>query len=111
MTARDDLADALLRWRKAAGLTQDQAADKLRVDASQISRWENAKQLPRMKRSKDLARIYGVDLATVREKIGLADEENLDEANQALAMVAGLSERVDMMQQAMAEILRRLPER
>lgn len=110
MSARDDLASSLRAWRKKAGLQSQQAAEALGVDPSQVSRWENGKQLPRQQRSKDFALIYNVDRATVSEMICNAIEEELGDANRALSVVAGLSERVEMMQSAMTEILRRLPE-
>lgn len=111
MTPRDNLANALRTWRKTAGYTQEKAAAALGVDPSQLSRWENGKQLPKQSRSKEIARIYGVDRAVVSDTICAATEDELVDANRALAVVAGLSERVEMMQSAMAEILRRLPER
>jgi transcriptional regulator with XRE-family HTH domain len=109
MTAREDLATALRTWRERAGLSRQAAAEALRVDPSQVSRWENGKQLPKQNRAVDFADIYGVDRCEVREKIGVASEEDLAEAGKALAMVSRLSRRVEMIQTALDEIVRRLP--
>lgn len=108
MTARDELASALKTWRKQAGYAQaKQAAEALEVDPAQLSRWENGKQLPKQQRSKDFARVYKVDRAVVSEMICSAVEEELGDANQALAVVSGLVERIDTMQAALDELLRR----
>lgn len=109
MGAREELADALRAWRKNAGRTQEQAAEDLGVDPSQLSRWENGKQLPKQNRAKDFARVYRVERADVSEKLGAAHEEDAAEGQQALKLVATLNERVATMQKAVDEILRRLP--
>lgn len=109
MSAREDLADHLRAWRKQAGLTQEQAAEALGVDPSQLSRWENGKQLPKQNRSRDFAHVYQVDRALVSEKLGAAHEEDAGEGRQALKLMATLSDRVATMQKALDEILRRLP--
>lgn len=109
MSARDALADALRTWRHDIGLTQEQAAAALRVDASQLSRWENGHQLPKAHRARAIADAYGVDRATVSDMVAAAHEEDAGEATKALTIVASLRQRVDMLQVALDEILRRLP--
>lgn len=111
MSAREALADALRNWRHDAGMTQEQAATALKVDASQLSRWENGHQLPKAQRGRDIARAYKIDKGYVSEMMAAAHEEEAGEATRALAMVASLGKRVDMMQAALDEILRRLPPR
>ncbi len=110
MNARENLAVALRKWRHDANLTQEQAATALKVDPSQLSRWENGRQLPKAQRCRDIARVYRVDKGHVSETIASAHEEEAGEATKALTMVASLSRRVDMLQEALNEILRRLPQ-
>lgn len=109
MGAREDLADDLRAWRRNAGLTQEAAAEALGVDPSQLSRWENGKQLPKQNRAKDFARVYRVDRADVSDRLGAAHEEDAADSQQALKLVAALNARVATMQKALDEILRRLP--
>lgn len=109
MGAREELADVLRAWRKGARLTQEQAAEALNVDPSQLSRWENGKQLPKQNRAKDFAGVYRVDRAEVSERLGAAHEEDAAEGRQALKMMATLNDRVATIQKAIEEILRRLP--
>lgn len=109
MGAREDLADVLRTWRKQAGLTQEEAAEALGVDPSQLSRWENGKQLPKHNRSKALAAVYRISRADISERLGAAHEEDAGESKQALKQVATLNARVASIQKALDEILRRLP--
>lgn len=109
MGAREELAESLQVWRKNASHTQESAASELDVDPSQISRWENGKQLPKQTRAKDIARVYGIDRAEVSEKIGAAHEEVAVEGEQAMSAIPMLAERIAAMQRALDEVLRRLP--
>lgn len=109
MSARDALAEGLRTWRRDAGLTQEQAAASLKVDPSQLSRWENGKQLPKAQRCREIARAYRIDKGHVSEMVAAAHEEEAAEATKALTGLPALARRVDMLQAALDEILRRLP--
>lgn len=53
---------SFLRARNRAGLTQAQAAEKLGVDQSAICHWENGHNLPRLRRLKQIADLYGCEV-------------------------------------------------
>lgn len=48
--------------RKAAGLTQTEAADALRVTSESIGRWERGQNEPGLSQTAHLAELYGVSL-------------------------------------------------
>lgn len=47
------------KYRKAAGLTQEQLAKKMNVDQSAVSYWESGRTRPLRKSWKKLARVLG----------------------------------------------------
>ncbi len=66
----------LRELRKATGLTQEQAAEKLGVSGRTISRWETGAYMPDISMLVDIAEMYGVD---VREIIdGERKEEKMN---------------------------------
>jgi transcriptional regulator with XRE-family HTH domain len=118
MTAHEDLARYLYTCRKTAKLTQEVVGEALEIDPSQVSRWEKGKQLPRQSRAAALAKLYDVDLAEMREKIGAAYEEEVEDlaserevTDGALSAVEQLTERLESLQPMFEELLRRLPPR
>ena len=59
----------LCELRKACGLTQMEVADRLQVDQTTVSKWENGEALPRADMLFCIARVYGVkvdDIALTR---------------------------------------------
>ena len=112
MSAREDLGIYLRACRRSAGSRQIDAATALGVDASQISRWENGRQLPLQSRAKDLARVYGADLEEMRAKIGAAWEEDADERAHAVDVMVetvnrSLSAMVPLLEEILKEVRRR----
>ena len=51
-------AENLRNARKAAGLTQEQAAAALGIPQSQIAKWETGKRIPKLPALKKLAALY-----------------------------------------------------
>ncbi|MFB7126185.1 helix-turn-helix domain-containing protein [Kitasatospora sp. NPDC056273] len=55
----------LVRWRRAAGLTQEQLAELLNVSLSTVRRWERGHDKPRPWRYPPLARVLKIKVADV----------------------------------------------
>lgn len=62
MTVRDTLAQNLASYRKAAGLTQTEAAEKLHAKKTTISSWERGQSQPDADRLVEICAIYRVSL-------------------------------------------------
>ena len=58
----DILADNLVYYRKAKGLTQIQLAEELHYSDKSISKWERGEGLPDVLILKSLAEFYGIDV-------------------------------------------------
>lgn len=56
------IGDRIQRARVQAGLTQDQAAERLKVSRQTISNWENDKTLPDVAMAREIGQVYGVGL-------------------------------------------------
>ena len=54
------IADNLLKYRKKAGITQVELAEKLMYSDKNISRWERGESIPEVTTLKRLANLYGV---------------------------------------------------
>ena len=79
------LGEKIKNSRKAAGLTQEQLAEKLNVSRQAITKWESDKGIPDISNIKMLAKTLNVsidyllddgtdlDMSIIREKINLAD--------------------------------------
>jgi transcriptional regulator with XRE-family HTH domain len=69
------VASNLIKYRKEAGLTQTQAAEKIHYSDKAVSKWERGESLPDVVVLKEIADIYGVELddllheETTKEKI------------------------------------------
>lgn len=70
LTRRHTIGTQLRTARRAAGLTQQQAAEQANRDVKSISRWENGHRPPDLNDLLILAHIYGVPLAVI-----VAEEE------------------------------------
>ena len=57
-----DLADNLLRLRKARGLTQEQLAGQLGVSPQSVSKWENCQSYPDIELLPHLAEVFSVSI-------------------------------------------------
>ena len=64
------MGESMRRLRKDAGLTQQEAADRIGVGQSTVAMWETGNCLPRMNLLKKIAEVYGCKMAD------LLDEEN-----------------------------------
>ena len=71
---RRRLAAELRRLREHAGLTGDQAAERLGWSASKISRIENAHTSPRTSEIKRVLDLYGVDSRSAEDLLALANQ-------------------------------------
>lgn len=59
------LGERLKHYRRLAGLTQDDVAAKLRRTRQAISQWERGEREPSYEDLRELARLYGVSVATL----------------------------------------------
>ena len=57
-----EIADRLLQYRKARGLSQEELAEKIGVSRQAVSKWERAEASPDTDNLISLAKIYGVTL-------------------------------------------------
>lgn len=57
---KDIIADNLVRYRKNAGLTQQEIADKLNYSDKAVSKWERGEGVPDVAVLKSLADLYGI---------------------------------------------------
>ena len=75
-----DLADNLLRLRKARGLTQEQLAGQLGVSPQSVSKWENCQSYPDIELLPHLAEVFSVSIDALlgyrREKLRTSQYES-----------------------------------
>ena len=106
-TIRDEVAKNLLYYRKKAGLTQRELADRLGVKNTAVSNWESGNNSVDIETLYQASKIFGVSLAdmygqysaqpdpvlTEGEKDLLDDYRSMNEEGQtaALAAVHGLA--------------------
>ena len=57
-----DIGSKLFESRRAAGLTQEQAAEALNVSRQTLSNWENNKTYPDLLKSMEISDFYGISL-------------------------------------------------
>ena len=104
---KDEVAKNLLFYRKRAGLTQKELADKLGVRNTAVSNWESGNNSVDIETLFAAAKIFGVSLSEMYGKYGegpssslLSDEQELLDAYRsmnsegqaaALAAVRGLA--------------------
>lgn len=55
--------------RKAAGFTQDVLAERLGVEQTTVSAWENGRAFPSMDRFLDFARVTGLDVEALMAEL------------------------------------------
>jgi len=72
VTIRERVARNLRKYRKAAGLTQVEAAERLGIPHTNISRWERGINSISPENIEKVARVYGVDPGQFFEN----DDEN-----------------------------------
>jgi transcriptional regulator with XRE-family HTH domain len=82
MQHRQTLARYLTAARGKLELTQKQVGELLGVDASQVSRWERADQLPGAQRLSALADALHLDIVELRALFMEAQQEELVSARQ-----------------------------
>ena len=68
------IGNKIRKMRYVAGLTQEQLAQKLRVSAQSVSKWENEVSMPDIALLPDIAEIFGVSIdelfdLTVEQKL------------------------------------------
>ena len=68
------LAANLVRFRKAAGLTQLELAEKLMYSNKTVSKWERGESVPDIFTLKSIAEIYGVTVNAVYLRDALEGE-------------------------------------
>ena len=63
-----DFGKRLKVFRKSQGLTQNEFADKLGVERSNISRYENGETLPSIETFLEMCNILNIDIENITEK-------------------------------------------
>ena len=56
------LCEKLYELRRAAGLSQEELAEKLNVSRQAVSKWENGAAQPELSKLVELSRLYGVSV-------------------------------------------------
>lgn len=62
---REELGGRIRRAREAAGLTQNELAQRINARESQVSLWESGKNEPRVSTLRQIAEALGVRLAAL----------------------------------------------
>ena len=63
LKTRKILRHNLKRYRKMAGLTQEEVAQRLGVSPQTVARWEQGARIPSVEHLEELADLYGIDVA------------------------------------------------
>ena len=74
----------LAEARRRMGLSREEAALKLGVHMLSIKNWEQGKNQPRAQFLPALARLYGLDMAELRQRLGLEELGQAAKRGQAL---------------------------
>ena len=69
------LCEKLYELRRAAGLSQEELAERLNVSRQAVSKWENGAAQPELSKLVELSRLYGV---SVDELLSLEEAEKCD---------------------------------
>ncbi len=83
-----EIADRLIKMRKAHGFSQEELAEKLGISRQAVSKWERAESSPDTDNLIMLSRLYGVSLDTLlatEEEIPRPEPEEVKEAPRAEA--------------------------
>lgn len=75
MEEKDIVAQNLSYYRKQAGLSQSELADKLKYSNKNISKWENGETTPNVFTLKKLAELYNVTIDDLVNKHNPLDEQ------------------------------------
>ena len=65
MDIKENLAENLISYRKAANLTQAELAEKLNYSDKAVSKWERGESFPDLYVLKQIADFYGVTIDTL----------------------------------------------
>ena len=76
------LCEKLYELRRAAGLSQEELAEKLNVSRQAVSKWENGAAQPELSKLVELSRLYGV---SVDELLSLEEAEKSEAKGDARA--------------------------
>ena len=68
------LCEKLYELRRAAGLSQEELAERLNVSRQAVSKWENGAAQPELSKLVELSRLYGV---SVDELLSLEEAERV----------------------------------
>ena len=90
---RQDLAGALLRLRRATGLSGERLARRCNMSQSKVSRIETGRLLPSVVDVEQMLTGLGVDESTRRELLGLARVANTEYQDVRLSVRRGLHHR------------------
>ena len=69
------LCEKLYELRRAAGLSQEELAERLNVSRQAVSKWENGAAQPELSKLVELSRLYGV---SVDELLSIEEAEKGD---------------------------------
>ena len=109
---RQDLAGALLRLRRASGLSGERLARRCGMSQSKISRIETGRLLPSVVDVEQMLTALGVDDATKHELLALARVANTEYQDVRLSVRRGLHHRqreLAALEQSATEIRHFLP--
>lgn len=65
MDIKENLAENLAKFRKAAGMTQVELAEKLNYSDKAVSKWERGESVPDLYALKNIADLFGVTIDTL----------------------------------------------
>lgn len=83
------LCEKLYELRRAAGLSQEELAERLGVSRQAVSKWENGAAQPELSKLVELSRLYGV---SVDELLSLEEAEKTEESKSTAAGDAPVQE-------------------
>ena len=73
MDDQEKLAHNLVKFRKAAGLTQLELSEKIKYSNKTVSKWERAESFPDVFTLKKIAEIYGVTVNDILDGVAPQD--------------------------------------
>lgn len=71
MTNKVTINQNMIHWRKKAGLTKNELADRLHVSRQAISQWERGETLPDILTLPAIAAVFGISVDTL---LGVKEE-------------------------------------
>ena len=92
-TTNQRIAKNLIRYRKAANLTQAELAQKINYSDKSVSKWESGRGVPNIESLKAISKFFSVsidELLSGKEILKIADEDNKQKEKHTRDLVFGL---------------------